>query len=230
MEKTRRKKITFQKVFIVFLLIFIIFAFFNNLYRSQFQGKYKILDQTILFEKSIPCSGFLIFDEEIFNLPEGTVNNLEGVSGRNNKGAVVGTILIGDINKQLTMQKKFWQEEKEFIFNKLMESSIQDFRIENLIDKFQRLNFNSNRFLPYIEFIMENTQLKEQYTKDDLEYYQSEITEKRKKIADWAEDNEKILETYQPGKEYQVIMDTAGILIPYLDGYEGIYSDRKSVV
>lgn len=136
MEKTRRKKVTFQKVFIVFLLIFIIFAFFNNLYRSQFQGKYKILDQTILFEKSIPCSGFLIFDEEIFNLPEGTVNNLEGVSGRNNKGAVVGTILIGDINKQLTMQKKFWQEEKEFIFNKLMESSIQDFQIENLIDKF----------------------------------------------------------------------------------------------
>lgn len=70
MEKTRRKKIKFQKVFIVFLLVFIIFAFFNNLYRSQFQGKYKILDQTILFEKSIPCSRFLIFDEEIFNLPE----------------------------------------------------------------------------------------------------------------------------------------------------------------
>ena len=86
MEKTRRKKIKFQKVFIVFLLVFIIFAFFNNLYRSQFQGKYKILDQTILFEKSIPCSGFLIFDEEIFNLPEETVNNLEEVSGRNNKG------------------------------------------------------------------------------------------------------------------------------------------------
>ena len=166
MEKTRRKKIKFQKVFIVFLLVFIIFAFFNNLYRSQFQGKYKILDQTILFEKSIPCSGFLIFDEEIFNLPEETVNNLEEVSGRNNKGYKVGTILIGDINKQLTMQKKFWKEEKEFIFNKLIESSIQNLQTENLIDEFQRLNFNSNRFLPYREFVMENAQLKEQYTKD----------------------------------------------------------------
>ena len=52
-------------------------------------------------------------------------------------------------------------------------------------------------------------------------------SEKRKKIADWAEDNEKILETYQPGKEYQVIMDTAGILIPYLDGYEGIFNTKN---
>ncbi len=227
MEKTRRKKIKFQKVFIVFLLVFIIFAFFNNLYRSQFQGKYKILDQTILFEKSIPCSGFLIFDEEIFNLPEETVNNLEEVSGRNNKGYKVGTILIGDINKQLTMQKKFWQEEKEFIFNKLIESSIQNLQTENLIDEFQRLNFNSNRFLPYREFVMENAQLKEQYTKDNLEYYESEITEKIKKIDNWAEDNVKILETYQSGGEYQVIMDTAGILIPYLDGYEGIFNTKN---
>ena len=211
MERKKRIKIRPARLFFAFIFALIVIAGTYNLYRAIFVVKTLTLDQVTYYEHRIPFKGFFIFDEDVTILP-GLAKDLVAEPSRLPRGAQVGSVTIDDFESI---------EAKKSHYSKLRLSGPQilptlyedDVRADAVSRALTEGQYAINDKVELREYALVNDEEGAAVVEDNLARFDRFVSERLEHFDD-----------YQRGRRIDIRMDHAGIFVPYLDGYEDIYT------
>ena len=229
----RKQKTGISKFFIGVFALLLVVGLVYNLFNSLVSKKTYLLDHTIVYEESVPFNGFFIFDEQVHMLPEGTINNLEESEKRLPIGAEVGTVEIGDIEQELTMQKMFLQERLQTMAQRVLETEPSDVFMEHIVENLRSKDYriNENIILRDVilrkeepkEIVEETFNNQEDASDEELTMEDYGIADEFEKLQAKIEDEYAQISGYRPNTSSVVKMNEPGYILPYLDGYEDVF-------
>lgn len=211
MERKKRIKIRPARLFYAFLFVLIVIAGIYNLYRAIFVVKTRTLDQVVYYEHRIPFKGFFIFDEDVTVLP-GLSKDLSSEPVRLPRGAQVGSVTIDDFGS--IEAKKSHYSKLQLSGPQLLQTLYQDeVRADAVSSALADGQYAVNDKIELREYAIENSEESAAVVEENLARFHRFVSERME-----------YFDAYQRGRTIDIRMDRAGIFVPYLDGYEDIYT------
>lgn len=211
MERKKRTRIRPARLFYAFIFALIVIAGGYNLYRAIFVVKTRTLDQIIYYENKIPFKGFFIFDEDVTVLP-GISEDLAVTPSRLPRGAQVGSVTIDDF-ESIEAKKSHYSRLKMSgpkILPTLYEEEVEADAVSSALSQKE---FGVNDKIELREFALATEEESEYLIDSNLARFDRFVSERLESFAD-----------YQRGRTIDIRMNHAGVFVPYLDGYEDIYT------
>ena len=211
MERKNRLKIRPARLFYAFIFALIVIAGTYNLYRAIFVLKTRTLDQVVYYEHRIPFKGFFIFDEDVTVLP-GLSKDLAAEPSRLPRGAQVGSVTIDDF-ESIEAKKSHYSQLKlsgPKILPTLYEDEVRADAVSSALTDGQ---YAVNDKIELSEFALTNDGESAAVVEENLTRFDRFVSERLE-----------YFDEYQRGRTIDIRMDHAGIFVPYLDGYEDIYT------
>ena len=211
MERKKRIRIRPARLFYAFIFALIVIAGTYNLYRAIFVVRTRTLDQVVDYEHRIPFKGFFIFDEDVTVLP-GLSKDLSAEPSRLPRGAQVGSVTI-DNYESIEAKKSHYSKLKlsgPQILPTLYEDEVRADAISEALTDGQ---YAINDKIELREYAIANDEGSAAVVEENLARFDRFVSERLEHMGE-----------YQRGGTIDIRMDHAGIFVPYLDGYEDIYT------
>lgn len=211
MERKKRIRVRPIRLFYAFIFALVVVAGTYNLYRTIFVEKTRTVDQRIHYEHKIPFKGFFIFDEYVKVLP-GISRDQVVEPVRSQRGAQVGSATIENFDS-IEAKKAHYSELKLSGPKILSMLNIDEMRADAISRAVSDGQYEINDKIELMEYAPTRDSDGTVVNEDNLARFDRFVNERLEMLSD-----------YQRGRAVDIRMDRAGVFVPYLDGYENIYT------